>query len=182
MENKEFTFSESVVPFAVAISGLWFLGYALRGEFAFATPPIAATTSLLLLLGIFALYSHVTNLSRSDRESKDFGNFISNQLEVVERRFLATCHRAGVSYSVSSPCEISKLRERTRSLAPGQYRGPIDSEIDDEIEYKLGQLEALVFQPRDACGIGNWIHDVNEQCLELAESIERRERLLVVHP
>ena len=182
MENNEVSFSEPVVLFAVAICGLWFVGYALRGEFTFATPSIAATTSLLLLLGGFAFYSHIKNLSRSDRESKDIGNFISNQLEVVERRFLSNCHRVGLSYSASSPCDISKLRERTRSLASSQYRDAFDSEIDEEIEFKLGQLEALVSQTLDSCGIGTWIHDVKELCLELAEAIELRERLLVVHP
>lgn len=182
MGIKDLTFWEPIVLFAISICELWFLGYAPDGEFAFATPSIAATVSFLLLLGIFAFYSVVTSLNRSDRESKVFGNYLSHQLEVVERRFLSTCHRSGVNYSISSPCEITKLRERMRSLSPCQSWGTMDSEIDVEIEYKLGQFEALVFQQRDAIGIVIWIDDVNELCLELVECIELRERLLVVHP
>lgn len=148
MENNDVSFSEYVVLFALAICGIWFVGQAPFAEFAYTKPPIASTTSLLLLLfGIYVIYTHCNASNRSDRESKHFSSFIFNQLEVVERRFLANCHRAGLCYSASSPCDISKLRESSRNLAPSQYPESVDSEIDDAIEFQLGQLQALVSRP-----------------------------------
>ena len=182
MADKDSDVLESILPFAVILGGLYLLQHHFQSELTFAIPSVMQVIAILLLLGIICLYSLVTNLSRADRESKAYGNWITGQLELIERRFLATCIRTGVPLSISSSSELTKLRERTRSLSPTNHGGQLGMDANDEIESAIGLLETLVFHPRDSCGIVEWIGEVNDLCLELAESIECRERLLVVHP